>query len=210
MPLDWSQQFLRSPRGKLIAQLRRGPATVEQLAAAVGLTPNGVRAHLATLERDGWIHSGGIRRQQGPGKPAALYVLSDGAEPLLSAAYRPLLVGLVDALARSERPARLRGFFRTAGKRLAAQIGEAGKGGPAERATRLLEALGATVEVKKGRKGNFELLGLGCPVAEVVAVAPQACQAMSTLLAEALDARVVECCDRSGSPRCRFAVTPRA
>jgi predicted ArsR family transcriptional regulator len=210
VPLEWSQQFLRSPRGKLVARLRRGPASVEELAAAVALTRNGVRAHLATLERDGWIHSGGIRRPQGPGKPAALYALSPGAGTLLSAAYRPLLLALVAALARSERPARVRAFFRRAGKQLAAQMGEAGKRGSVERAIRILDLLGATVEVRKGPRGSFELLGLGCPVAEVVAVAPQACQAVSTLLAESLGARVVECCDRTGSPRCRFEVSPRA
>jgi predicted ArsR family transcriptional regulator len=162
---------------------------------------------VATLERDGWIHAGGTRRLPGPGKPAVLYVLAPAAAAVLSTAYRPLLLGLLASLAARDRPAQRRALLRRVGRRLALQLGDGGTGQPRERAARLLERLGGVVETTATRKGRFEVRGLGCPVAEAVAVEPRACQAVSALLAGALGARVVERCDRSGEPSCRFVVT---
>src|ERR1041385_9434973 len=65
-PIEWSRRFLASTRGRIVARLRRGPATVEELALEVGLSENGIRVHLATLERDGWIYGGGGGGRGGP------------------------------------------------------------------------------------------------------------------------------------------------
>lgn len=207
-PLDWSQRFLESTRGRIVARLRRGSATVEQLAAEVALSENGVRLHLATLERDGWISAEGVRRGDGPGKPATLYALTPGAPGLLSTAYRPVLLALLAALRRRERPAHVAALLRETGRRLATEVAGAGSGRLEERATAMLKALGGDVEIERGRGGRFTLVGLGCPVGEAVAVEPSVCQALSALLADALDVRVESRCDRSGSPCCRFEVSP--
>jgi predicted ArsR family transcriptional regulator len=210
-PRDWSQRFRDSTRGRIVARLRRGPATVEELAAAVGLTPNGIRVHLATLERDGWIRAEGVRRASGPGKPASLYQLAPEAEPLLSSAYRPLLLSLLGVLAEQEKPARLRALLRETGRRLAAELArELADGTASERARAIVAALGGEAEVEEGRRGTLSIRGLGCPVGEAVRVAPSACGAVASLLEGALDARVTERCDRAGSPRCRFEVERRA
>ena len=208
-PIEWSQRFLASTRGRIVARLRRGPATIEELADAAALTPNGIRVHLATLERDGWIHSGGVRRQAGPGKPATVYQLAPGGETLLSTAYRPLLLAVLGALAERTAPARVTAILRQAGRRLAQDARDGGAGSAAARAVRLLESLGAAVEVEPGRGGRFVVRGLGCPVGEAVRVEPRVCHAVTGLLSGALDADVRERCDRSGRPACRFEVTPR-
>ena len=53
--------------------MRRAGFTVDELARELDLTNNGVRAHLATLERDGIVRqSGVVRRESGGGKPAYL------------------------------------------------------------------------------------------------------------------------------------------
>jgi predicted ArsR family transcriptional regulator len=209
-PIEWSQRFLASTRGRIVARLRRGPATVEELAAAVGLTDNGIRVHLATLERDGWIHPGGVRRMAGPGKPATVYELVPEGELLLSTAYRPLLVALLSALAERAKPAEVDAVLRDAGRRLADEAGDGRPGGAAARAVHLLESLGGAVEVEPGRKGHFTLRGLGCPVGAAVQAEPRVCRAVTALLAGVLDADVQERCDRAGPPRCRFEVAPRA
>src|ERR1043166_1234265 len=209
-PIEWSQRFLTSTRGRIVARLRRGPATVEELAEAVGLTENGIRVHLATLERDGWIPAGGVRRRPGPGKPAALSQLAPEGEPLLSTAYRPLLVALLAALAERDRPARVEAVLRDAGRRLAKDAGEGGSGGTARRAVRLLESLGGAVEVEPGRGGRFALRGLGCPVGEAVRGEPRVCRAVTPLLSGVLEVDVREACERSGRPACRFEVAPRS
>ena len=64
----WDQRFFASTRGQVVTLLRQGHATVEDLARALGLTDNAVRAHLAALERDGLVVQSGLRR--GTGKPA--------------------------------------------------------------------------------------------------------------------------------------------
>lgn len=206
-PTDWSRRFLRSTRGRIVTRLRRGGATVDELAAAVGLSANGVRVHLATLERDGWIRADGVRRAEGPGKPATLYRLDPEAEPLLSRAYQPLLLALVSALAAAERPARVSALLRAAGARLAEEFGGRESGRPAERAVRVLEALGGAAEVEEGRK-RFVLRGLACPVGQAVAIEPRVCHAVTALLSGVLDAKVEEQCERTGPARCRFEVTP--
>ncbi len=55
MATSLDQKFLESTRGRIVALLRRSGRTVEELARALGLTDNGARAHLATLERDGIV-----------------------------------------------------------------------------------------------------------------------------------------------------------
>ena len=46
---------MESTCGRMVTLLRRVGLTVEELAKVVGLTGNGVPAHLATLERDGVV-----------------------------------------------------------------------------------------------------------------------------------------------------------
>ena len=43
---DMSPRFLETTRGRVLAHLRRGPATVEELARTLDLTDNAIRAHL--------------------------------------------------------------------------------------------------------------------------------------------------------------------
>jgi predicted ArsR family transcriptional regulator len=56
------ERFFGSTRGRLVRLLRGAARTVEELAAALALTDNAVRAHLATLERDGLVQQAGVRR----------------------------------------------------------------------------------------------------------------------------------------------------
>ncbi|HET8631769.1 MAG TPA: ArsR family transcriptional regulator, partial [Thermomicrobiales bacterium] len=81
----WERRFFGSTRGRVLALLRRASRTVDELARALGLTDNAVRAHLATLERDGLVRQEGLRR--GAGKPAYAYDLTPAAERLFPSAY---------------------------------------------------------------------------------------------------------------------------
>jgi predicted ArsR family transcriptional regulator len=99
---NWDERFFESTRGKIVTLLRRSGRTVEELARALSLTDNGVRAHLAVLERDGIVRQrGSVRRSSGGGKPAYVYGLTEQAEDLFPKAYEPALRRLLDVL--SER-----------------------------------------------------------------------------------------------------------
>src|SRR5690606_28575965 len=92
------QRFLETTRGRIVALLRCNALTVEDLAQALGLTDNAVRAHIATLERDGLIRPAGVRRGTGAGKPATLYELPPGADAIFSRAYPTVLQAMLDEL----------------------------------------------------------------------------------------------------------------
>src|SRR2546429_1867476 len=94
--LQRNPRFFASTRGKIVTLLRRTSRTVEELAQALDLTDNAVRAQLATLERDGLVQQHGRRRSSS--KPASVYDLTPAAEELFSKAYGPVLRQLLDEL----------------------------------------------------------------------------------------------------------------
>ena len=76
----WRKRILESTRGQILQLLRNGEQTVNDLAAALHLTDNAVRAHLLSLERDGLVHQSGT--QPGVRKPHATYALTADAEQI--------------------------------------------------------------------------------------------------------------------------------
>jgi predicted ArsR family transcriptional regulator len=195
-----------STRGRIVAMLRAGPRTVEELAAQLGVTDNAVRPHLVGLERDGMIMVAGERRGEGAGKPAVLYELHPDAEPLLSRAYAPVLSALLEVLTDtlSERDAHK--VLRETGRRLAAAAGGRAPGdlrARARAAAAVLTSLGGDIVVEEAR-GAATLRGAACPLATAVARSPQVCRAVESLVSEISGARVTEQCDRAGRPRCCF------
>jgi predicted ArsR family transcriptional regulator len=52
---DWDEKFFESMRGRMVTLLKRSGRTVEDLARVLGLTDNGIRAHLTVHERDGIV-----------------------------------------------------------------------------------------------------------------------------------------------------------
>ena len=62
-PQQWRQRLLKSTRGQILALLRTGNRTVNELAAILNLTDNAVRAHLVSLERDGLAQQHGTRAE---------------------------------------------------------------------------------------------------------------------------------------------------
>ena len=60
-------RFFESTRGQIVALLRQSAKTVDELARELGLTDNAVRLHLGTLEKDGVVRAGSVRRGGGVG-----------------------------------------------------------------------------------------------------------------------------------------------
>jgi predicted ArsR family transcriptional regulator len=204
MATRWDERFLASTRGRVVSLLRRGRRTVDELAGALGLTDNAVRAHLAALERDGLVRQTGTRR--GLGKPAFAYDLTPDAERLFPKAYGPILRGLLDVLAERLTPAELEAALREVGRRIAAAYPAPGDlRARVQHAVALLGELGGLAEVEQGDEG-FVITGCDCPLAVLVPGHPQACQLAETLLAEVVGSPVVERCERGDAPHCRFVI----
>jgi len=198
--------FNASTRGRILALLRAGERTVDDLAGELGLTDNAVRPHLVALERDGMIRPRGSRRGEGAGKPAVVYELHPDAEPLLSRAYAPVLGALLEVLTEKLAPREAHRILRETGRRLAATIGSRASGdllARAEAAAAVLVALGGNVTVEP-RRGSVTLRGTACPLATAVRRSPQICAAVESLVGEISGADATERCDRKDRPHCCF------
>jgi predicted ArsR family transcriptional regulator len=185
--------------------------TTDELAAALGLTDNAVRAHLATLERDGFVQSIGERREGRIGKPATVYSVSPDIDKLFSTAYLPLLKSLLAALGERHTSQELAGLLAEVGSRLAAGAGQSSGtlDQRVEAASRLLNQLGGLSSVEKIEDGTRYLIqSRGCPVGDAVRERPEVCEAIVALVSELTGAQVRSCCRRSGRPSCCFEVGP--
>src|SRR5712692_603204 len=114
-----NQRFLESTRGQIITLLRRASRTVDELAGALGLTDNAIRAHLTALERDGIVQQRGVRR--GSGKPASVYDLAPEAEQLFPKAYVPVLQQVLAILSERLPTDEMETLLREVGRRMAVQ-----------------------------------------------------------------------------------------
>ena len=205
----WDQKFFESTRGQLVTLLRRAGRTVEELAQALDLTDNGVRAHLATLERDGIVRQRGSKRHgSGSGKPAYIYELTPEAEELFPKAYEPVLSQLLDVLAVQLGPQESEALLRSVGRRIAEgqSVPADGVRGRLEAAADVLNELGGLAELEEERNGSFVIRGYSCPLAAVTPGHPGVCRLAETLIAELAGVPVRERCDRGERPRCCFEI----
>src|ERR671920_63345 len=207
----WDRKFFEGTRGLLVTLLRRAGRTVEELAQALNLTDNGVRAHLATLERDGIVRQrGSVRRGSGGGKPAYVYELTPQGEELFPKAYEPVLSQLLDALAGQLGAQESEALLRSVGRRIAEgqSVPADGVRGRLEAAADVLNELGGLAELEEERNGSFVIRGYSCPLAGVAPDHPEVCRMAETLLTELAGVPVYEHCDRGERPRCCFEVAP--
>ena len=208
MAATWDRRFFRSTRGRIVTLLRRSGRTVEDLARELGLTDNGVRAHLATLERDGVVRQrGSVRRGRGGGKPAYVYELTPEAEELFPKAYEPVLRQLLGVLSERLGPEGSEAVLRMVGRRLAKEQGVSVDGSRQrlEAAVGVLNELGGLAELED-RNGDLVIRGYSCPLTSVVPDHPEACRMAEALLTELTGLPIHEHCDRGESPRCCFEV----
>jgi predicted ArsR family transcriptional regulator len=195
-------------RGRLLALLREGMWTVDDLAARLRLTDNAVRFHLSSLEAAGTVRKEGVLRKEGAGKPADLYTLTADAEESFSRAYAPVLAACVAELRETMSTTQLVAFLRRAGRRLAKGL-PSSSGSLSHRvagASELLNALGGITTVEKSGS-TFRIIGRACPLSRAVDADHCVCAAVTALVAEVVDADVAERCDRSGRPRCHFEIS---
>jgi len=207
---NWEGKFFESTRGRIVTLLRRSGRTVEELARAVALTDNGVRGHLAVLERDGIVRRrGSVRRGSGGGKPAYVYELTSEAEDLFPKAYEPALGGLLDVLAERLGLEESGALLRSVGRRLAEgrTVPTDGTRARLEAAAGVLNELGGLAELEE-QDGTLVIRGYSCPLSAVTPNHPEVCHMAEALVAEVAGVQVYERCDRSKRPRCCFEVAP--
>lgn len=209
MATNWDERFFQSSRGQIVTLLRRSKCTVEDLARALDLTDNGVRAHLAVLERDGMVRQrGSLRRTSGGGKPAYVYELTQEGEDLFPKAYAPTLGRLLDVLCERLGLEESEALLRSVGRRLAEEHYSTRADGVharLEAAVEVLNELGGLAELEE-RDGALVIRGYSCPLAAVTPEHPELCRMAEALVAEVGGVSVQEHCERGERPRCCFEV----
>ena len=118
MNTRFDERFFQSTRGRLVTLLRGTTGTVGELAEALGVTDNAVRAQLLSLERDGIVRQSGMQR--GSRKPHFAYELTPAAERLFPKAYDVLLNRLIGVLKGRLDPETIAEILREVGRSLAA------------------------------------------------------------------------------------------
>lgn len=203
--LKGQRRLSQGTSGRIVELLRRGELTIDEIAAATGLTRTAVRGQLATLQRDGTVEQRGARR--GTSKPSGLYGVTVEAEQLLSRAYVPILSQLLQVLVDRVPRLEFDDILRDVGRGL--MVGRPAPRGTLESrvdaASRFLNDLGGLTEVHE-EGGHFVILGHGCPLAAATSRFPEVCNALESLLGEHIGHRVVQRCDRYQHRRCCFEV----
>jgi predicted ArsR family transcriptional regulator len=192
-------------RGRIVSLLRRGGHTVSELANALELTGNAIRAHLTALERDGLVRPTGKR--PGVRKPVTIYGLTPEADRLFPRLYGPVLGHVLDAIKERSTQPELDDFIRSVGRRIALEYrppkGARGPRDPVERAVDILKEFGGLCDSTRNN-GTAVLTCSDCPLATVADGRPEVCTLMETVLAEATGVPVRQRCQNAPSPHCRF------
>ena len=194
---------LTPARDRIVDALLWGPLTVEELAAQVELTANGVRAQLAALQRDGLVARLGVRPSGEAGKPPVLYGLTPAAHESFSTAYPSALVALIDAIRATHGDHQLREVLAEAGRRLGAASRDRDP-------MRLLESLGGKPRVVPLDNDQVRLEGPGCPLSAAVRAQPLSCELVRAMLAEATGLEVAQRCHHGETPRCCFDIAAQS
>jgi predicted ArsR family transcriptional regulator len=205
--IGWRDRLFKSTRGKILELLRTQECTVNELADALHLTDNAVRAHLASLERDRLVSQSGMK--PGVRKPHTTYALGSEAEQLFPKAYGRLVSLLMSIFSRQIKPENLRAGMRAAGRAVAREHLHELKGKTRQQridaALRILKELGGAAAFRE-KDGKHFIYGNGCPLAAATANHPEACLLAESLLTTVIGSPVKERCVRGEAPSCRFEV----
>jgi predicted ArsR family transcriptional regulator len=206
-PSGWRKRILNSTRGQILQLLRKGEQTVNDLAAALELTDNAVRAHLLSLERDGLVHQSGT--QPGVRKPHATYALTADAEQIFPKAYGPLVDLILTVFSRKLSASELAAGMREVGRKVANEHLAEVKGKTRQQrinaALRILSDLGGAARFEKS-EGKHLIRGHGCPLAAATGHHPEACLIAESLLSQVIGAPVKEHCRHQPVPACCFEI----
>jgi predicted ArsR family transcriptional regulator len=189
---------------------RRGEATADELAHALGISPSAVRQHLGALRAAGLVEA---RRERGqPGRPADHYRTTERAESLFVPATDDLSVELLE-LIDAEDPTLVQRVFDQRRARLVADARDRVDGATVEdrirRVTELLDAQGYLCDWEQVDDGHYRINLHNCAVWNVASRFRQACASELEFLRDLLpDADVSRVTHKtSGAHTCGYELT---
>jgi predicted ArsR family transcriptional regulator len=200
-------------RAVLYALRRRGEATTEQLAHALGMSVSGARQHLAGLEADGLVSSSIAPREVARrGRPQRVHRVTARAEPLFPKAYGELTNQLLGYLPPDNVAA---AFEHRRDERIAAaRVRLARKKTFAARVKELAAILdedGYLASFEPAGRDRFLVIEHNCAVLAVAQQHPHACSSEIEFIRAALPDAVVERTTHivAGEHACTYEITRR-
>jgi predicted ArsR family transcriptional regulator len=203
-------------RKRLLRHLLRhkGGATIDELAAALGVTRTAVRQHLASLMRDGLVGQGAERASGG--RPLRLYVLTDEGREVFPRRYSWFARLLVESMAREHGAAGLRTRFGRIAATVVAQLPQHVPAGASRREkvealSGLMDELGYDARKVRDVGGAPTIEADNCVFHELAQRDPAICQFDLALLTGYTGSKVeLHECMAKGGHVCRFRFLPPA
>ncbi len=193
--------------------LRHKPgATIDELAAALGVTRTAVRQHLASLMRDGLVAAGAERASGG--RPLRLYVLTDEGREAFPRRYSWFARLLIEAMAQEHGAAGLRTRFGRIAATVVAQLPHRPPPGASrcekvEELSGLMDQLGYDARKVKDVGGAPTIEADNCVFHELAQRNPAICHFDLALLTSYTGSKVeLHECMAKGGHVCRFRFLP--
>jgi predicted ArsR family transcriptional regulator len=196
-------------RDVLYALRRRGDARVDDIAAALGITVTGARAHLTALIEQGLVTSS-QETSSGRGRPRHRFRVTDTAQQLFPTAYGELTNELLGHLDDSELEAQL--FDRRRDQRISRARDRMGDLPLADRVavlTEILDADGYMATCEEVSEGVWIVAEQNCAIAAVAREHPAACRSEIDFIRAVLPDATVERTQHivAGDVRCAYQIT---
>ena len=164
-------------------------ATVEDLAARLGLTPMTIRHHLNVLQAQNLVTAIKVRRLQKVGRPRLIYTLTEAAEQLFPQNYGELARRLVTEVKETMGKEETRAIFRRVARRVAREAPPPVAGQSFEdrlnQVAHFLEGQGLITRWEKTDQG-YVFTNVNCPYRRVAQEHGETCELDMTLLTELL------------------------
>lgn len=200
---------MQRTRRTLLDHVQRHPgATVDELAAAAGIAPITVRAHLGVLLEDGLLRSAEQRR--GRGRPVRRYYLTEAAETHFPKHYDRLALDLLSSLAELQGVPAVRALVHHVAQGQAAELLPLVEGKPLSDRVAAIAAIidgqgGAAAWERAG--GGFVVHERSCPYASVSRCSDHVCEIDRQVVATLAGAPVtVTQRLRDGAESCDFEI----
>jgi predicted ArsR family transcriptional regulator len=200
----------RALRNQILIRLRReGPASPDQLAAAIGASRTGVLQQLRALEETHFVSRQTVRH--GVGRPRHLYDVTADAQELFPSNYDGLAAGLLAAIGAVGGDALIEQVFqarrRQIGDRVRRDLDErVGAAAPLIERVRALAVLqdeqGYLADAVIDADGTIRLREHNCAILDVARGQRSACDAELDLFREVLGADVVRDTHIASGDRC--------
>lgn len=202
-------------RAELLVALKKAqPLTAHTLGSQFGLTANGLRRYLKSLEEDGLVRY--ERAVHGVGAPVFAYSLTTAGEALFPRSYVSVLTTALDALRAEHGSAAVAGVLESEWNRLADDAGPVLAALPLEErvplVAELLTSKGYMAEAVQVDRTNGEppvitLRIHNCAVREIAERFPEACAAEAKFVERLLGVPLVRGAHRQdGCGRCEYDV----